>query len=68
MKKVPATNASMPAGSRIPGRSRAAAKALERVMQLIFLICGLIAVAFVLVISIYLILFRPAGHPGDRAD
>ena len=35
---------------------RAAVKPTERIMQIVFLLCGLIAVAFVLVISIYLII------------
>ena len=42
---------------------RAAVKPAERIMQILFLICGLIAVAFVLVISIYLIV---SGLPAIR--
>jgi phosphate transport system permease protein len=44
-------------------RFRAAVKPAERIMQIVFLICGLIAVAFVLVISIYLII---SGLPAIR--
>ena len=42
---------------------RAAVKPTERIMQIVFLLCGLIAVAFVLVISIYLII---SGLPAIR--
>ena len=42
---------------------RAAVKPTERIMQIVFLLCGLIAVAFVLVISIYLII---SGRPAIR--
>lgn len=42
---------------------RAALKPAERIMQLIFLVCGLVAVGFVLIISIYLIL---SGIPAIR--
>ena len=38
-------------------------QAVERIMQLIFLVCGLIAVAFVLLISVYLII---SGIPAIR--
>ena len=42
---------------------RAAVKPTERIMQIVFLLCGLIAVACVLVISIYLII---SGLPAIR--
>ena len=42
---------------------RAAVKPTERIMQIVFLLCGLIAVAFVLVISIYLVI---SGLPAIR--
>lgn len=35
-------------------------------MNIVFLICGLIAVAFVLFISVYLVLTGLPAHPGDR--
>ena len=47
--------------SRAHGRAKA--KPLERAMQIIFLLCGLVAVGFVLLISIYLIL---SGIPAIR--
>lgn len=47
---------------------RAAVKPTERIMQIVFLLCGLIAVAFVLVISIYLIISGLPAHPGNRPD
>lgn len=42
---------------------RAAIKPAERIMQILFLICGLVAVGFVLIISIYLIV---SGIPAIR--
>ena len=44
-------------------RGRIGLKSIERIMQIVFLICGLIAVAFVLVISVYLII---SGLPAIR--
>ena len=44
-------------------RGRRSAKGAERVMQIVFLVCGLIAVAFVLLITIYLII---SGLPAIR--
>jgi len=44
-------------------RKRAGAKAAERAMQIVFLLCGLVAVAFVFLISAYLIL---SGLPAIR--
>ena len=44
-------------------RKRAGAKATERAMQIVFLLCGLVAVAFVFLISAYLIL---SGLPAIR--
>ena len=46
-----------------PHKKRTGRKAAERVMQILFLVCGLIAVAFVLLISIYLII---SGIPAIR--
>lgn len=46
-----------------PARGRLSAKSVEKVMQILFLVCGLIAVAFVLVISVYLII---SGLPAIR--
>ena len=46
-----------------PRRSGTGKKAVEQVMQLLFLVCGLIAVAFVLLITVYLIL---SGIPAIR--
>ena len=39
-------------------KNTGARKALETVIHLIFLLCGIVAVGFVLVISVYLILSR----------
>ena len=44
-------------------RKAGGARPLESVMQLIFFICGFIAIAFVLVITIYLII---SGLPAIR--
>ena len=50
--------------AKAPGIKKSSGKkAVERAMQLIFLVCGLIAVAFVLLISVYLIL---SGIPAIR--
>ena len=46
------------------GRKNARA-GMEAVVHLIFLLCGIVAVAFVLFISDCL---RPAGHPDHRAE
>ena len=46
-----------------PRKNRAGKKAAEWVMQVVFLVCGLIAVAFVLLITIYLII---SGIPAIR--
>ncbi len=58
--------ANSPAAGQPPRQAagrRRAGKTVEYVMQLVFLICGLIAVGFVLVISIYLII---SGLPAIR--
>ena len=47
-------------------KRRGVKDALEWVMHLIFMLCGIIAVAFVLFISIYLIISGGARHPRDR--
>ena len=52
-----------PEGTAAKREGRSAAKSVEWIMQLIFLLCGLIAVGFVLVISVYLIL---SGLPAIR--
>ena len=44
-------------------KTKGAKDVLERFMHLLFLLCGIVAVAFVLCISVYL---RPARHTGDR--
>ena len=44
-------------------KNTGARKALENVIHLIFLLCGIVAVGFVLVISVYLIL---SGLPAIR--
>lgn len=51
-----------------PGpRAKVAHKALERGMNLLFFTCGMIAVAFVLIISIYLVISGMPAHFGDRS-
>ena len=61
-KNDPAAAAQEQAAERIDSKHRAK-DALENVMRALFLICGLVAVAFVLVISIYLIV---SGIPAIR--
>ena len=58
-----AKTSSPPHAGSAAQKIRAAVKPAERIMQILFLICGLIAVAFVLVISIYLIV---SGLPAIR--
>ena len=63
--KIPSTAPSVqndPADGRTP-KTRGAKDALELLMHLIFLLCGIVAVAFVLFISIYLII---SGVPAIR--
>ena len=57
------TAGSIPSSGSPQLHRRAKAKPLERAMQIIFLLCGLVAVGFVLLISIYLIL---SGIPAIR--
>ncbi len=57
------TAGAIPASGSPRLHGRAKAKPLERAMQIIFLLCGLVAVGFVLLISIYLIL---SGIPAIR--
>lgn len=61
-KNDPAAAAQEQAAERIDSKHRAK-DALENFMRALFLICGLVAVAFVLVISIYLIV---SGIPAIR--
>lgn len=63
MKEVPSSPTPPADQSGLKAKGRIAAKSAERFMQILFLICGLIAVAFVLVISIYLII---SGLPAIR--
>ena len=51
-----------------PMTGKKALKAMERVMNALFFICGMVAVAFVLLISIYLIicLLYTSPSPRDR--
>ena len=48
---------------RTAGKSLRTRKAMEQAIHLIFLLCGIVAVGFVLVISVYLIL---SGLPAIR--
>lgn len=59
MKEVKTPTASQ----KMTPKVNSAVKPAERIMQIVFLLCGLIAVAFVLVISIYLII---SGLPAIR--
>lgn len=59
MKEVKTPTAS----KKMTPKVNSAVKPAERIMQIVFLLCGLIAVAFVLVISIYLII---SGLPAIR--
>ena len=63
MKEVPSSPTPSSGRSAPKVKGHIAAKSIERFMQILFLICGLIAVAFVLVISIYLII---SGLPAIR--
>ena len=65
MKKQSAPVEDSAAAVASPERQRAGKthKALERTMQTVFLICGFIAIAFVLVITVYLII---SGLPAIR--
>ncbi len=63
MKEASTSPASHPGRPAQTARRQSAAKSVERIMQIVFLICGLIAVAFVLVISVYLII---SGLPAIR--
>ena len=53
-----------------PGKSLRSAgpKAMEQAIHLIFLLCGIVAVGFVLLHQRVSGDLRPAGHPGDRTD
>lgn len=47
-------------------KTKGAKDVLERFMHLLFLLCGIVAVAFVLCISVYLIISGLPAHSGDR--
>ncbi len=49
-------------------KASAPAGPCEQAIHLIFLLCGIVAVGFVLCISVYLGDLRSAGYPGDRTD
>ena len=51
-------------GRKEPASGKRAHQVMERVMNAIFFICGMIAVAFVLLISVYLVI---SGLPAIRA-
>src|SRR5699024_10361933 len=63
MKDASKTPAARSAAVTGPGQRQRVGKTAEFIMQLVFLICGLLAVGFVLVISIYLII---SGLPAIR--